>query len=183
MIPRHLVQIAAIAGMVFAASLAMGQGTTDLPAPDTTVVFPWGEYVSVIASWVLTASGSIAALVIAWVAKVLGDRWTAVTKIAQVEQLLKRAIEYAANTTAGVTKGKVIKVDVANEFLKQAIQFAIDSAPKWMIAFMGGEAGIRAKLIARAEFEANATAADLNAPPPTIEAKAAVAESKEATIK
>lgn len=139
------------------------------------VVIPYGQYLSQILVWAAAAAGTLAAAAIAYGAKLFGDKWKWIGNIGMVEQLLKRAIEYAANVTAGATKDKKIEVNVANDFLRNAIQYAIDSAPGWLITFMGGEPGLRAKLIARADFADGVHAGILNAPPPSKEAKDAVA--------
>jgi hypothetical protein len=168
--------LAATACAVPPIAIALAQAAA--PAADHTVVIPWGDLVSqAITAYLLPASATVAAAIFAFVTKAVGDRVAALLKTAQVDQLLQKAIEYGANTTAGAVKGQTLKIDVADEVLRKAIQFAIDNAPKWFLPFIGGDEGLRQKLIARMDLGEDASAAKLGASRPSPEAAAVAARA------
>lgn len=121
-------------------------------AVDTVVSIPWGDWLYDAATTLIAIIG----MIIAWGVRNLPARFAAIVQTAQLDQLLMRAIDYGINTTAGAAKGKNLSIDVGSVVLEQALQYAIDNAPKWLIAWAGGVDGIKAKIIARLDLDASA---------------------------
>jgi hypothetical protein len=121
--------------------------------PDTTIEIPVGE-------WITAAGGAIGpliVLVVGWLIRQLPGQFAAVLSTMRVDQLLDKAISYGINATAGAMKGKALSVDVGSEVLENALQYVVDNGPKMLIKWMGGEAGIREKIIARLELDETAS--------------------------
>lgn len=137
--------------LALAAGAAAAQ-TPTAPVIDGVVSIPWGD-------WFYSAAGGIITIltvVIGWGLRQLPARFVAVLQTAQVEQLLKNAIGFAINRTAGAAKGKTLSVDVANQVIETALEYAVAYAPGWLISWVGGEQGLRDKIIARIDVAENA---------------------------
>lgn len=158
-VPMTLVIFAAMIGT------AIAQAVTD-----TVVQIPIGTW----ADYVLPAAGAIALAAVVWLISYLPAPVVAILKTAQVEQILQRAIDFAINMVQGATKDRVLEVDVGNAVVKQAADYVIKYGPKWLIDFLGGETGIRDRIIARldispkAGMEPSAVIAGAQAIPGTI---------------
>jgi hypothetical protein len=133
-------------------ALSVSSPASAQTATDTLVSIPWGDWLADSASTVVMVIGAV----IAWGLRLLPSRLLAVIQTAQLDQLLLKAIDNGINKTAGASKGKEMKVDVANAVLATALQYAIDNAPGWMVAWAGGELALRDKIIARLDVEAAA---------------------------
>jgi hypothetical protein len=123
-------------------------------AQDTTVSIPIG-------SWVDATAPTIAALllaVITWGFRKLPDAIQGLLRTAQVDQMLQKAIDFGINTVKGATKDRVLDVDVGNAVIAQALDYVVKHCPAWMIEWLGGEKGIRDRIIARLDLDANAGA-------------------------
>lgn len=59
------------------------------------------------------------------------------------------AVNYGLNAVAGATKGKTLSIDVGNQVVTQALGYAVDNGPGKLIGWLGGEEGIRDKILAR----------------------------------
>lgn len=140
----------ALVALMVSAVAVMAQETTS--TVDTIVTIPWGDWLFESAQVVIAVLGAV----VMWGIRQLPARVVAIVQTSQVDQLLKRAIDYGVNTTAGAAKGKALSVDVGNKVLQQAVQYAIDNAPKWLVTWAGGADGLRAKIIARLELESKA---------------------------
>lgn len=130
-----------------------------LPAFAAEVVIPWGDWLGGILGLVAMIAGTIASVLVAWALKFLPATLRAYIdqqRIAQVEQLLQAAITYGVNTVSGATMDKTLNIEVGNAVLAEAIQYAIDHGPAWLINWMGGEDGIRDKIISRLPLDAEA---------------------------
>lgn len=124
-------------------------------AGDGTITVPIG-------SWVGESAGIVAtvlAAVVAWGLRFLPASILQILRTAQAEQLLDKAINYGVNAVADATRDKTLSVNVGNAVVAQALQYAIDHGPGWMIGWLGGEAAIRQKIIARLNLEAAAAVA------------------------
>lgn len=132
-------------------SIAVFAQSTSTPV-DTIVNVPWGDWLFESAQVVIAVLGAV----VMWGLRQLPARIVAVIQTGQLDQLLLRAIDFGINKTAGAAKGKTLNVDVGSEVLEQALQYAIDNAPKWMVAWAGGADGLRAKIIARLNLEGKA---------------------------
>lgn len=72
----------------------------------------------------------------------------------QVDQLLGQAINYGFNTVAGAEKGKTLTVDTHNGVVAQALQYALDHGPAYLVQWMGGPDAIVEKIISRLDLGA-----------------------------
>lgn len=117
--------------------------------PDTVVTIPYGTVLDAVLANVLGIVGAGIAMVLTWAFRKLPANVVAILRMIQVEQLLSRAAEYGINATRGAVKGKTLDVDVGNQALERALQYALDSASRGLIEFMGGAEGAQKKLIAR----------------------------------
>jgi hypothetical protein len=118
----------------------------------TAVTLPIGD-------WVQQAKDFIAPFilaVIAWLMRKLPAHIVDILKTMKAEQLLAKAVDYGLNAVAGAAKDKVLSVSVGNAVIAQAVQYAIDNGPGWLIKWLGGEEAIAAKIIARLNLDANA---------------------------
>ncbi len=104
--------------------------------------------VPVVTLLVLIASGKVQAHIAAIIALVLANL-VAIFGNARVELLLSNAIGYGLNAVAGAVKGKTLDVDVGNQVLAAALQYAVDNAPGWLQSWAGGPEGLAKKIWAR----------------------------------
>jgi hypothetical protein len=125
---------------------ADGPATVAQAAPEgTKVVWAWGEIISSCAqavAWVLASLAMVAF-------RKLPANLVAVFGNARVDLLLNNAIGYGLNAVAGAVKGKTLQVDVGNQVLAQALQYALDHAPGWLQSWAGGPEGLAKKIWAR----------------------------------
>lgn len=138
---------ALFAGALLALSTtaAFAQTATTAPVIDGVVSIPWGDWFYNGATTIIAILGAI----LAWGIRHLPSRFVAIAQTAQVEQLLNKAIDYAINRTAGAVKGRALTLNVANQVLETAIEYAVTYAPAWLIGWVGGQQGLRDKIIAR----------------------------------
>jgi hypothetical protein len=139
--------LAALAFMTFLPMAAMAQDVTS-----TVVSIPWGDWLSDVASTLIM----VISAAVMWGLRQLPSRILSIFQTTQLDQLLLKGIDFAINRTAGASKGRELKVDVANEVLATALRYAIEHGPKWMIKWAGGELALREKIIARLDVEADA---------------------------
>lgn len=131
-------------------SLALAQASSSAPVPASTVVsFDWGDFVGRLGSelipWaVLLVIGVITSLLPAPVRAFLNTQRTA-----QVEQLLEKALGFAAARLSDSVKGQTLTLDVQNELAANALQYALDHGSKAVLDFAGGQAALPQKLVAR----------------------------------
>lgn len=142
-----LLGAAALSAPEVLAQTATTTEVVNLPNDDQ-VVIPWGEWVGAAAMF-LAAS---AAALIAYGFRFLPAEWAAMAKTARVDQLLERAIQYGANTVKGATKDQVMTVPVANDVVEGALEYAVNHGPKSILGWVGGEEGLRQKIIARLDI-------------------------------
>lgn len=142
---------ALVAAMVILVVIpAFAQTTT--PAAPVGAVVPFGDWIDGVAQFLLPILGvAIAGLVTFILRFVPAAIRTYITAgmIAQVNQLLQNAVNYAITTVDGAEKGKTLTIPVANAVIAQALQFVIDHGPSALIDWMGGKIGITQKIVAR----------------------------------
>jgi hypothetical protein len=126
----------------------VGQPTT-IEQGDTTVVLPVGNWVDQVLSAIQSSVGLIISALVVWAFRKLPTAVVDILKTLQAEQLLKRAADYGINATRGAVVGKDLQVDVGNEAIAKAVQYAVDNGPGWLISWLGGERAIVDKMIAR----------------------------------
>ena len=136
---------------LFLAALALGllNGLAVAgPIPDTTVSLPLGD-------WLAASAGFLEWLVpllVLWAFRFLPGGIAGILKTAHADQLLAKAIDYGINTVVGAAKDKVLSADVGEEVIAQALTYSAAYGPKWLLTWLGGEAGIRARIIARLDL-------------------------------
>lgn len=156
-----LLAVATGAATFLYAAAALAQ--TVAPKTDTVVTLPWGDLLGAVLIYaqeaVTFALISVLALVTArlpsWVQAIIGKVMT--------EQLLRRAIDYAIATTRGAVKGQSFDVDVGNQIVAKALRYALDHGAGWLITWMGGEARVAEKIVARLDVDAEAVIDPLEA--------------------
>lgn len=127
-----------------------GQPTTiEQGDTNTTVVIPVGTWIDQLLAAIQSSLAVIIAAVVAWAFRNLPQSVVSILRTLQIEQVLTRAADYGINATRGAVKGKSLNVDVGNEAVAKAVQYAIDNAPRWLIDWAGGPDAIRDKIIAR----------------------------------
>lgn len=133
----------------------------DVPAAPidvTTVSIDWGIFVNLILlelakpdSVAFTALLAVSAWVVSKLPQPLQWAW----RLFQIEQLLSKSLQAAMNQTAGAVAGQTLTLDVANEVLAKAAQYAVDNGQKALIEWAGGNKGLHDKLTARVQVDAN----------------------------
>lgn len=121
---------------------------------DTAITIPYGKLVE---DWVPFIASGLAALV-AWGFRQLPSNIVAILGNGRVELLINNAIGYGLNAVAGAAKGKTLDVDVSNKVVAQALQYAIDNAPGWLLAWAGGPEGLAKKIWGRLDLPPEADA-------------------------
>jgi hypothetical protein len=112
----------------------------------TTVAIPVAAWAEAAREIVL----SVVLLLATFALRFLPGHAAILFKIFQVEQLLRRAVDYGMNSVvrAGGSDG-ALTVDVGNAVAAKAVQYAIDNGPAWLVTWMGGAEGVRQKIFAR----------------------------------
>jgi hypothetical protein len=118
-------------------------------AADTTISIGWGDALGA----VLPSLAEVAVIaIIGLLIKVLPaplQAYLTAQRIAQVEQLLGNAVNYGVNVVTTATKDKAVTIDVHNEMVAEALQYALDHGPEKLIDWMGGLDAVKQKIIAR----------------------------------
>lgn len=128
---------------------------------DNQVVIEWGAILGNVATFL----ASFAALFVTFLFRALPGEWAAMAKTARVDHLLEKAIQYGANTVKDATLDKKMTVPVANDVIEKAVEYALEMGPPTITNWVGGEDGLRKKIIARIDV---ATTAAIPASPPAI---------------
>lgn len=111
----------------------------------TKVTWVWGATVSQAGQAIAWLLASIAMVML----RKLPANIVAIFGNARVELLLNNAIGYGLNAVEGAVKGKTLQVDVGNEVLAKALQYAVDNAPGWLQSWAGGPEGLAKKIWGR----------------------------------
>jgi hypothetical protein len=155
MIRRYRVALVALACAACLAAPALAGLVTPAfaqaaPSP-TTVGIPWGD-------WLAAAANAINILLVGLVGvafRHLPEQVVAILRTLRVDQLLEKAIDYGVNATAGAVRGRIATFDIGNAVVAEAMRVAIDNGPGWLLGWVGGEKGLREKIIARLELPAD----------------------------
>jgi hypothetical protein len=137
-------------------------------ASDHQVEVPWGAWLGELISgafallmaallWMLRRLPASAVAALNMLAGLFGQN--------RVDALLERAVQYGINATKGAVKDRVLTVNVGNEVLERAFEYAVRHAPA-LVAKFGGLQALREKIIARLNLEADA-AVPVPRPPAT----------------
>lgn len=121
-------------------------------APTSVVTVPVGTWFSdasgVITDVLEVVVGAFVTVILAHVPPALRTYITKGT-IAQVDQLLARAISFGVQKAVVASSGTNVTLAVGSPAVATAVQYAIDHGPEKLVAGMGGAAGIEEKIIAR----------------------------------
>lgn len=127
-----------------------GQPTTiEQGDTNTTVVIPVGTWIDQLLTGIQSSLAVIIAAVVAWAFRKLPQSVVSILRMVQAEQILTRAADYGINATKGAVKGKSLSIDVGNEAVARAVQYAVNNGAPWLIKWLGGADAIRDKIIAR----------------------------------
>lgn len=119
-------------------------------APDGQVVVPLGSWTSDL----LNFSASIFVAAAGWGMRHVPGEFAWVLRLARVDQLLEKAVNFGLASVEGAVKDKELRVEVANKVLERALDYAVHHAPK-LVAKVGGVLELREKIIARLNVEEN----------------------------
>jgi len=109
------------------------------------VSIPYGDWIVALANtliMVLTAA-------VAWAFRQLPANVVAILVTIRAEQVVGKAIEYGINAVAGAVKGKSLDVPIANQVIREALDYVVKQAPAWLVSWVGGEEGLRRMIVAR----------------------------------
>lgn len=154
---RLLKQAAFVAALMFlAVPILAPVAALAQDAATSTVTAEWGDWAANALLLVSTiVVGSVGA-VLTWALRFLPAALRGIITqnlIKQVEQLLVRALQHSINMVAEQLRGRELTIDVKNQVVAAALQYALDNAPAKLIEWMGGEAGIRQKIEARLPWQ------------------------------
>jgi hypothetical protein len=136
---------------------------------DGEIVWSWGDWLADALQGLLTFAGLAALYLMRRLPKVFIDALDAFGGMmgqGRADALIEKAIGFGINTTAGAVRGKTLTVKVGNQVMERALEYAVRHAPK-LAEKIGGIAGVREKIIARLELDADA---ELPAPRPPVSA-------------
>lgn len=165
-----LVAAAVVLGpmMAHAAEGAAPETVAQAAGESTKVTWAWG---SVVSQW----ASALASLVIAGIAiaaRQLPAQFAAIFANARVATLIDNAVNYGLNAVADAVKGKTLTVDVGNKVLAEALQYAVDNAPAYLLSWAGGKDGLAKKILGKLDVEARGSAealpAIVNATQPSV---------------
>jgi hypothetical protein len=157
----------AVIALVLFAGLVHAQTVQDaLNASDTVVVVPLGSWLErslmfvrdIIIPGILGVAVFIAGKIYPAAILFLRSKY--------VEQLLTRAVDYGIQATVGATKDKKLEINVGNQVIANALDYAVQQGPTHILNWLGGAEAIRRMIFARLNFEDDASAAKLGVKTP-----------------
>lgn len=139
-----LISVVLFTWVAIAQDVAAPLATTD----GTNVTINWGDYVVTL----LAGVGAIILTIVTWAFRKLPVNVQAFLLAWRAEQLLKNAVNWGINATAGAVKGKALTINVGNGVTAAAVTYAVNHAPK-LVEQMGGLDMVRQKVQARLDFD------------------------------
>lgn len=112
---------------------------------DPVVTIPYGQWIVALQE----LATPILLAVLAFLMRSLPESIVSIIRTAKVDQLLVKGIQAGINQVAGAAKDKKMTIPIANEVVRKVVQYAVNEGPAWLINWMGGPEGIKAKVIAR----------------------------------
>lgn len=129
--------------------------------PDSVVVVPYGNWIDetlkFIQGFVELGVGGLVAFILTKLPAPIAAYVSANFRT-QVEQVLTNAINYGFNAVEGAVKGKELDVNVGSSVVAEAAQYVVDHGPAKLVDAMGGEQGIKEKIVARLPLTPSTTA-------------------------
>ena len=160
---HHLGRRATALALTFAVLLVGPSAfAEDAAVAGSFVALPWGDWTAAVLHFAGDNLGILVAAAVAALLRRLPGELANMLAVLRVEQLLDRAIGYGINTAAGAARGRVLRVDVGNAVLAEALRYAVAQAPA-LVRWAGGPEGIAAKIWARLDLEGTAAAPDFAA--------------------
>jgi hypothetical protein len=123
--------------------------------PDGEVPIAWGALVDALIGDLLDTLPMVLAGFVAWVLRKLPEEVAGIFRAWRVDQLLDKALQYGINATRGAVKDRALTVQVGNEVLERAFEYALRHAPM-LVSKIGASEYLREKIIARLNLEADA---------------------------
>lgn len=152
-----MIALAIMTTVTYAADASAPETVAAATSDSTKVVWAWGDILS-------KGAATIASLVIAGIAlaaRQLPAQFAAIFSNSRVQTLVDNAVNYGINAVAGAVKGKTLEVDVGNQVLAQALQYAVDNAPAYLLSWAGGADGLAKKIMAKLDLPSEADASAL----------------------
>lgn len=144
-------------------------------AADGGIKIPVGDWISAAIPYILALVGGL----VTWGLRQLPasvvtllNNLAAVFGNGRVELLITNAIGVGLNSVANAEKGKTLDVATGVKVLDQALQYAVDNAPAWLLAWAGGPDGLAKKIWGRLDLEPAADASAISLVTTTANAKA-----------
>ena len=128
-------------------------------AAEAAVTLPYGDLVAEAAH---IASALITPVVLLLLGKLTGPVGLFLRTFLG-ETLIRNAVAYAVNAVEGAAKGKTLSIPVGSAVLAEAVQYAVDQGPKWLVNTLGGPEGIRQKVFRSLDLDENASIEKLTA--------------------
>lgn len=129
--------------------LAFASQATVAVVGDGKVEIPWGAWVADAVPWLAAGVGGVGAWLLRFVPAHL--RW--MFQVAQVDQLIDKAIQYGVNKIPGVHRDSVLTIEVSNKVVEYAVEYALAHAPKIVAQFVGPLSILKQKILARLNVE------------------------------
>jgi hypothetical protein len=138
---RHVdaLALAIVAVVIFGASIALAQSSV-VTAPDTTVHVAWGDLIGQIGVDLLPWAGLALLTVLTSLLPAPVRAIVEKFRTAQVDQLLERALGFAASQLQTRLQGQEINVDLHNALVAKAAQYAVDHGSKVVLDYAGTQA-------------------------------------------
>lgn len=134
------------------------QELATVPAGETTVIVPYGNWLDAVLSNALEIAVTAVLGIVAVVSR-KAPAWLAqIIKTLLTEQMLTRAIGFGINATRGAVKGRTLNFDVGSAVLAQTLAYVIDKSPAWLIKFVGGVDNLKDMILSRLDLDVDADA-------------------------
>ena len=143
----------------FAADAAAPETVAQSVSEGTKVTWAWGATVSQAGQAIAWLLASVAMVLL----RKLPANIVAIFGNARVELLINNGINYGLNAVAGAVKDKTLSVNVGNEVLAKALQYAVDNSSSWLQDWAGGPEGLAKKIWGRLNLGEGASDAALPA--------------------
>jgi len=126
----------------YAAEAAAPETIAQSVSEGTKVTWAWGAMISEASgaiAWVLLSAAMV-------MLRKLPANLVAIFGNARVDLLINNGINYGLNAVSGAVKDKKLSVDVGNEVLAKALQYAVDNSSGWLQTWAGGPEGLAKKI-------------------------------------